>query len=114
MLIYAALRVLGKQWSLGARVVEGHELVTSGAYGLVRHPIYTGMLGMLLGSALAVSSWWALLAGALVFLIGTGLRVRAEERLLIAEFGEAYRDYARTVPALVPWWPRERAAPGAR
>ena len=111
VLTQAALRVLGKQWSLRAQVVEGHELITSGAYGLVRHPIYTGMFGMLLGTALAVSSWWALIAGALVFLVGTALRIRTEERLLTAEFGEAYRAYARTVPALVPWWPRSRTAP---
>jgi protein-S-isoprenylcysteine O-methyltransferase Ste14 len=100
--ISAAVRVLGRQWSLAARVVEGHELVTSGVYGVVRHPIYTGMLGMLLGTALAVSSWWALIVGALIFLVGTALRVRVEERLLVAQFGDAYRDYAQRVPALIP------------
>ena len=105
--------MLGRQWSLGARVVQGHELITGGAYSLVRHPIYTGMFGMLLGTALAVSSWWALLAGAAVFLLGTALRIRVEERLLMAEFGEAYRDYARTVPALLLWWPRIRSAGGS-
>ncbi len=67
---WAAVRTLGKQWSLAAQLVEGHELVTNGVYGLVRHPIYTAMLGMLLGGGLAVSSWWALLAGTLVFLLG--------------------------------------------
>ncbi len=113
VLIHAALRVLGRQWSLGARVVQGHELITGGAYSLVRHPIYTGMFGMLLGTALAVSSWWALLTGGLVFLLGTALRIHVEERLLMVEFGEAYQNYARAVPALLPWWPRAHVAGGA-
>jgi len=60
-LIMAAVRVLGKQWSFAARVVEGHRLVTEGPYRLVRHPIYTGMFGMLVSTALAISHWIALL-----------------------------------------------------
>lgn len=103
LLTRSAVVSLGRQWSLGAEVVEGHELVTSGAYGLVRHPIYSAMFGMFLGSGLAVSSWWALLAGGAVFLAGTALRIRSEEDLLVGEFGEMYRDYARRVPALLPW-----------
>jgi protein-S-isoprenylcysteine O-methyltransferase Ste14 len=106
VLIQSALRTLGKQWSLAARLVEGHDLVTTGPYRLVRHPIYTGLFGMLLGTALALSQWPALLAASAVFLIGTLLRVRAEERLLLAAFGDAYRDYALVVPALIPRWPR--------
>ena len=109
ILAWEAVRALGKQWSLAAQLVEGHELVTDGVYGLVRHPIYTAMFGMLLGSALAVAPRWALLAGTLVFLLGTSIRVRVEERLLIGEFGDAYREYTGNVPALVPFWPRYAA-----
>lgn len=105
-LTYAAVYTLGRQWSLAARLVQGHELVTAGPYRLVRHPIYTGMFGMLVGTAIAVSQWQALLIGAAVFLPGTVLRIRAEEQLLLAEFGDTYRDYVRTVPALIPRWPR--------
>ena len=105
-LIQTAMSTLGKQWSLAARLVEGHDLVTTGPYRLVRHPIYTGMFGMLLGTALALSQWPALLAASGVFLSGTLLRVRAEEKLLLAAFGDAYRDYCLAVPALFPRWPR--------
>ena len=101
-LVYAAVRTLGRQWSLTARLIEGHELITSGPYALVRHPIYTAMLGMLLGSAIAVSRWQDLVAATAVFALGTALRVRVEERLLTAEFGDAYRLYASSVPALIP------------
>jgi len=104
-LSYVAVQILGKQWSLAARLVQGHELVTEGPYSLVRHPIYTSMFGMLIGTAIAVSQWQALLIGAAIFLLGTALRIRAEEQLLIDAFGDMYRDYAQTVPALIPGWP---------
>jgi protein-S-isoprenylcysteine O-methyltransferase Ste14 len=98
----SALHTLGKEWSLEARVVEGHRLVTEGPYRLVRHPIYSAMLGMLLATGLVVSHWIGLLGGIVIFAIGTGIRVRSEERLLRAQFGAAYDDYARQVPAIIP------------
>jgi protein-S-isoprenylcysteine O-methyltransferase Ste14 len=101
-LCWAAARTLGKQWALVARVIEGHELVTTGPYAIVRNPIYLSMLGMYLASALAVSRWQALLGGLVVFLAGTAIRVRAEERLLRETFGAAFDDYARRVPAFLP------------
>ena len=101
-LSYAAVQILGKQWSLAARLVQGHELVTGGPYGWVRHPIYTSMFGMLIGTAIAMSQWPELLIGAVVFLSGTALRIRAEEQLLVDAFGDEYREYARKVPALIP------------
>lgn len=99
----AAVRALGKEWSVTARVVEGHNLITSGPYQLVRNPIYTGMLGMLLATGLAISRWAALLIGIVVFAIGTFIRVRSEEKLLREAFGAKFDDYARRVPAVVPY-----------
>ena len=99
----AAVRQLGKEWSLTARLVEGHRLVTAGPYALVRHPIYTGMAGKLLATGLTYSHWLGLLLGVIVFTIGTVVRVRSEERLLRAEFGAEFDAYARRVPAVVPW-----------
>jgi protein-S-isoprenylcysteine O-methyltransferase Ste14 len=103
-LTYAAVKTLGKQWSLAARLVQEHQLVTEGPYRLVRHPIYTAMFGMLIGTAIAVSQWQALIISTAVFLFGTMLRIRAEEQLLLDAFGNTYRNYAHTVPALIPWW----------
>ncbi len=102
-LVAVAVRTLGKQWSLTARVLAEHKLVTSGPYRLVRNPIYTGMLGMLLASILAGSQWWVAVPSVLVFFVGTLIRVRAEERLLRESFGAQYDDYARRVPALIPF-----------
>src|SRR5882724_6366739 len=99
----AAIRTLGEQWSLAARVVEGHKLVTQGPYNIVRNPIYTGMFGMLLATGLAVSHWLGLLAAIVVFAIGTFIRVRSEERLLREMFGPEFDTYARKVPAVIPF-----------
>ena len=101
-LVTKAVKTLGKEWSITARLVEGHTLAMSGPYAYVRHPIYTGMLGMLVATGLAVSHWIALLAALIVFLIGTIIRVRSEEKLLRSAFGEEFENYARDVPAIIP------------
>jgi protein-S-isoprenylcysteine O-methyltransferase Ste14 len=99
----AAIRTLGTQWSLAARVVEGHKLVTQGPYSVVRNPIYTGMCGMLLATGLAVSHWIGLLIAIMVFTIGTLIRVRSEEKLLREMFGTEFDAYARDVAAVIPY-----------
>lgn len=101
-LVKSAFETLGAQWSLTARVLVGHELIVRGAYGRVRHPIYTGMLGMMLATGLAASHRAGLVAGLIVFWAGTLIRVRSEERLLRAAFGAEYEDYARRVAAILP------------
>jgi len=98
-----AIRTLGKQWSLAARVVEGHKLVTEGPYSIVRNPIYTGMFGMLLATGLAVSHWVGLAIAIVFFAIGTFIRVRSEEKLLREMFGQEFDGYARDVPAVIPY-----------
>ena len=98
----AAVRVLGKQWSLQARVLEDHKLVREGPYRFVRHPIYTGMLGMIMAAGLAWSHWIGFLIALTLFSIGTAIRVRSEEKLLREQFGSAYEEYAREVPAFIP------------
>jgi len=99
---YAAARALGKQWALVARVIEGHELIATGPYAIVRNPIYLAMLGMYIASALAATRWPAALIGLVVFLLGTAVRIRAEENLLRANFGARFDEYARRVPAFLP------------
>jgi protein-S-isoprenylcysteine O-methyltransferase Ste14 len=101
--VSAAVRTLGKQWSLAARVLEGHKLITAGPYSVVRNPIYTGMFGMLLATGSAISHWIGLLIAIVVFAIGTAIRVHSEEKLLREAFGEGFEAYAHKVPAVVPF-----------
>ena len=101
-LVMAAVRSLGKNWSLAARVITDHELIATGPYALVRHPIYTGMLGMLIADGLVFGTWQGSLAGIAIYWLGTAMRTRREEALLRGMFGAKYDDYARRVPALVP------------
>jgi protein-S-isoprenylcysteine O-methyltransferase Ste14 len=98
----AAIRTLGKQWSLVARVVEGHLLVRSGPYRIVRHPIYLAMMGLLIATGVAFGTPLGIGLAMGVYLWGTWLRVRFEERLLWAKFGDSYARYAQEVPALLP------------
>lgn len=101
-----SVRTLGREWSLTARVLEGHRLVTSGPYAIVRNPIYSGMWLLQLATAIAFSSWiwWGLLPiAAVIYYAGTMIRVRSEETLLRGQFGAEFDEYARRVPAIVPW-----------
>jgi protein-S-isoprenylcysteine O-methyltransferase Ste14 len=105
-LVLTALRALGKQWSLSARVLEQHQLITTGPYALVRHPIYTGFLVLLLATGASKSTLIASAGAFTFYVIGTLLRTTREERLLRSAFGAEYDEYAKRVPALVPRpWP---------
>ncbi len=100
--IWARL-ALGSSWSIGPRASPDRGLRTDGPYAITRHPIYTGLLGMLLGSALLGGLGQAIVlvpAGLVVF----GLKIRAEERLLIATFPDDYEAYRSRVPMFIPGW----------
>lgn len=105
-LCYAAARALGRQWAMVARVIKNHELITAGPFSIVRNPIYLSMLGMYFATGLAVGCWQAILAGLVIFLAGTAIRIRAEETLLREKFGPSFAEYARRVPAFFPGLPR--------
>ena len=93
---------LGVMWSASPNVLkEHHQLRTAGPYGVTRHPIYTGLLGMLLGTALlnGLGGWiGALLLGVVVL----GTRVHAEEQLMARTFPGDYERYRERVPQLIP------------
>jgi protein-S-isoprenylcysteine O-methyltransferase Ste14 len=98
----ASSSALGKNWSFEARMRTDHELIRNGPYARIRHPIYLGMLLFLLGLAVALGHWLQLVLALPLFLAGTAIRTRIEDRLLETKFGDEYRDYARTTPALIP------------
>jgi len=93
---------LGRFWSGMVTLKENHELIRSGPYAFVRHPIYTGLITAAAGTALARGTFAALLALGLI-VVACWLKIRAEEKLLTNHFGDQYREYRRQVPALIPF-----------
>lgn len=102
-LSWTSARTLGAQWRVDAGLNAEHQLVRTGAYAIVRHPIYASMFGMLLGTGLLLIPWPLLLIAALFFIAGAEIRVRIEERLLSSRFGAAFATYRRDVPAYIPF-----------
>jgi protein-S-isoprenylcysteine O-methyltransferase Ste14 len=101
-LFVAATRAMGRNWSVVARMRSDHELVTQGVFAHLRHPIYVGMACFLFALAFAFGHMVNLAAGAPLFLLGTWIRIHEEERLLSAQFGAAYSDYAARVKRFLP------------
>jgi protein-S-isoprenylcysteine O-methyltransferase Ste14 len=92
---------LGANWSGTVTLKESHELIRSGPYAWVRHPIYTGLLTATLGSAIARDEWRAVIGFALV-VASLVWKLKLEERWMREIFGDQYVKYAREVRALVP------------
>ena len=96
-----ARRHLGRYWSARITLKQGHQVIESGPYRLVRHPIYSGLLLSMAGTVLTIGTvqsvcGYVVLLGALVF------KLAAEERLLAANLGPSYQDYQKRVKALIP------------
>ena len=96
---------LGRNWSGTVTIKQGHELIMTGPYALVRHPIYTGLLLAFAGTALARGEWRGVLALVIAW-AALWRKLRVEERWMEERFAGRYEDYSRRVPALVPAWRR--------
>lgn len=92
---------LGKNWSGEVTIREDHTLIRTGPYRFVRHPIYTGMLLALAGTALAIGKYRALL-GFAIFTVGIVLKARREESMLAQEFGPAFEEHKKKTGFLFP------------
>ncbi|MGO9953455.1 MAG: methyltransferase family protein [Dissulfurispiraceae bacterium] len=93
---------LGRNWNMYPALKENHELIERGPYAYVRHPMYSGLLLMFLGTVI----WYATVAGIAIFvasLLGTWFKLRQEEKLLTKHFGECYLNYKARVKALIPF-----------
>ena len=93
---------LGRNWSATVTIKRDHELIRGGPYRLVRHPIYTGALIAVAGTAIARGEWRGLLAVLIVF-AALWRKLRIEERWLGETFGEDYAKYRTEVAALIPF-----------
>jgi protein-S-isoprenylcysteine O-methyltransferase Ste14 len=94
--------VLAGNWSSDVQLKQGHELVVDGPYRWVRHPIYTGLLLMFAGTALAVGEWRGVLA-VVIAAAAFWRKLRLEEAVMRRQFGGVYDQYAWRVRALIPF-----------
>jgi len=101
-LAVSARVILGKNWSAAVTIKQDHEIIRRGPYALVRHPMYSGFLLALLGTALALGEVRGLLGLGFVFL-GLWLKLRTEEQFLTEQFGARYKQYQRESKALIPF-----------
>ena len=93
---------LGANWSRSVTIKQGHELITAGPYGFVRHPIYTGLLTGFLGTAIALGDLRGVVAFVLIF-ASLWYKLRLEEKWMRTAFGETYAGYSRHTKMLIPW-----------
>ena len=102
-LFAASSAAMGKNWSIVARTRPDHELVRTGPFALVRHPIYLALLLYLIAMAVAFGHFAQLLIAAPLYCAGALQRIREEENLLRAQFGDDHARYVREVPAFIPF-----------
>lgn len=93
---------LATNWSSAVTIKKDHELITSGPYARVRHPIYTGILAGFLGTAIAVAQVRGAIGFVLIFVV-LWAKLRMEEKWMRSQFGETYATYVQRTSALVPY-----------
>ena len=101
-LFYRSHADLGAKWSITLEVRENHQLVTQGIYRRVRHPMYLSLLLYSVGQAVVLPNWVAGPSYLIAFAILFALRVGAEERMMLEEFGKDYEAYMARTKRLVP------------
>lgn len=92
---------LGQYWSARVTLKEDHQLIRTGPYAHLRHPIYSGIDLAALGSALAFDQWGCVL-GAACIVLAHWIKAKREERLLATQFGEAFQEHCRSTGFLFP------------
>lgn len=92
---------LGSNWSARVTLKVDHELICSGPYSRLRHPIYSGLLLAVTGTAIVIAEWRGLLA---VLIVGVmhSLKAKREEALMLATFGARYQNYRQQTGFLFP------------
>jgi protein-S-isoprenylcysteine O-methyltransferase Ste14 len=102
LLMLWARTTLGKNWSANIVIKEEHKLITSGPYKYIRHPIYSGLILMVLGVVLYIDTLgW--LVFFIIFFFGARYKAQKEERLLESHFSNAYSEYKKHTKYLIPF-----------
>ncbi len=102
LLCFWARAILGRNWSGTVTIKQNHELILRGPYALVRHPIYTGLLVGMLGTAI-VFGYARCFIGVLLCGFALWFKSQIEERFMVQQFGDQYTHYRQRVRALVPF-----------
>jgi protein-S-isoprenylcysteine O-methyltransferase Ste14 len=102
LLSWTSTRALGRYLRFEAALDADHQLVRSGPYRILRHPMYTSMLCLILGTGFVLAAPLIFAIAIVVFVIGTEIRVQIEDRLLGDRFGEEFCEYRRTTRAYIP------------
>jgi protein-S-isoprenylcysteine O-methyltransferase Ste14 len=103
LLSWTSTRALGRHLRFDAALSPDHELIRSGPYRLLRHPIYTSMLCLLLGTGFMLTPPILFALAILIFIAGTEIRVRIEDTLLASRFGAQFINYQQHVSAYIPF-----------
>src|SRR5229473_7014263 len=101
-LFYRSHADLGTNWSITLEVREEHRLITQGVYRGVRHPMYSALVLYSFGQALVIPNWVAGPSNLIAFAVLLALRVHAEERMMVREFGDEYALYSARTKRLIP------------
>ncbi len=96
-------RTLGNSFTGDVRASSDQQVVTSGAYSLVRHPSYTAAIILNLGTALALGSWLSFVILGVASIVVYSYRISVEERALLSEIGQPYQEFMRTRKRLIPF-----------
>lgn len=97
------MTALGRFYTRTLRVADDQQVVEGGPYRLIRHPGYAGSLLVWIGYCLGIGNWVAALVAGTLLAVAYGWRITSEEAMLVAHFGERYREYQRRTDRLVPF-----------
>ena len=101
-LFYRSHADLGTNWSITLEIREQHRLITQGVYRRIRHPMYLALALYSIGLALVIPNWVAGPSNLIAFAILCALRVHAEERMMVEQFGDEYAAYSARTKRLIP------------
>jgi protein-S-isoprenylcysteine O-methyltransferase len=98
-----AIRHLGRFFTVNVGIQQGHKVIQDGPYRFVRHPSYTGSVLALAGVGFLTFNWFGLVLIVACTLLAYALRIQVEEKVLVAQFGHEYEEYAARTKKLIPW-----------
>jgi len=98
-----SIRTLGKYFTATVQRVDGHRVITTGAYGILRHPSYTGAFLAALGSSVMLHAYYGIAFTLVVIFLAYYYRIKVEEETLVREFGKEYENYRTRTKKLIPF-----------